>query len=72
MINFMMKHPFWAYCMLDCICVTIENVAKGCARKTKAFDRVTDYIAEEATMIKNDLEKNKKEPMGFHPRNIEA
>lgn len=69
MKDFLLKHPFWAYCMLSCVCVTVENVVLG-TRKQNVFDNVTDIAIAETKKLKDRFDK--KEPMGFHFNKEEA
>lgn len=74
MKEFLLKHPFWAYCMLNCVCVTIENIANGCQKREKAFNQMAKIADETVEDLKKKLEKknDKVVPMGFHFNREEA
>ena len=69
----MLKHPFWAYCMLNCVCVTIENVANGRQKREKYLNQVVDIAGEAVGELKEKFEKKDNVvPMGFHFNREEA
>ena len=73
MKEFMLKHPFWAYCMLNCVCVTIENVANGRQKREKYLNQVVDIAGEAVGELKEKFEKKDNVvPMGFHFNREEA
>ena len=73
MKEFMLKHPFWAYCMLNCVCITIENIVNGRPKRKKYLDQVVDIANETAEELKKKIEKkNNIVSMGFHFNREEA
>lgn len=73
MKEFLLKHPFWAYCMLNCVCITIENIVNGRPKREKYLDQVVDIADETVKELKKKNEKkNNVVPMGFHFNREEA
>lgn len=70
MKEFMLKHPFWAYC----VCVTIESIANGRQKREKVLNQLVDIADEAVGELKEKFEnKNDKVvPMGFHFNREEA
>lgn len=74
MKEFLLKHPFWAYCMLNCVCITIENIVYRHQKREKYLNQVWDIADETVEKLKEKFEnKNDKVvPMGFHFNREEA
>ena len=74
MKEFMLKHPFWAYCMLNCICVTIENIVNRGQSREKYLNQVFEMTGEELEKLKRKFDKKDEKivPMGFHFNREEA
>lgn len=72
MKEFMIKHPFWTYCIINCICITVENIVNGNGNRTKALDDTIDIVKNGITEVSDKIRKSSKEPMGFHFNKEEA
>ena len=74
MKEFMLKHPFWAYCMLNCVCITIESIANGRPKREKFLNQAVDIANEAVKELKEKFEKKNEKimPMGFHFNREEA
>lgn len=73
MKEFLLKHPFWAYCMLNCVCITIENIVNGHQKREKYLNQVMEIADETVGKLKEKYEKKDKVvPMGFHFNREEA
>ena len=57
MKEFMLKHPFWAYCMLNCVCITIESIANGHQKREKFLNQVVDIAGEAVGELKEKFDK---------------
>lgn len=74
MKEFLLKHPFWAYCMLNCVCITIESIANGRPIREKFFNQVVDIASESINEFREGVKKKEEKivPMGFHFNREEA
>ena len=73
MKEFMLKHPFWAYCMLNCVCITIESIVNGRQKREKCLNQMVDIADEAVEELKEKFEKKDNVvPMGFHFNREEA
>ena len=73
MKEFMLKHPFWAYCMLNCVCITIESIVNGRQKREKVLDQMVDIAGEAVGELKEKFDKKDNAvPMGFHFNREEA
>lgn len=74
MKEFLLKHPFWAYCMLNCVCITVESIVNGCQKREKFLNRLVDIADEAVGELKEKIDKKDEKivPMGFHFNREEA
>jgi len=74
MKEFMLKHPFWAYCMLNCVCITIESIVNGYQKREKFLNQIVDIAGEAVGELKEKFDKKDEKivPMGFHFNREEA
>ena len=74
MKEFLLKHPFWAYCMLNCVCITIENIVNGRPIREKFLNQAVDIASESINEFREGVKKKEEKivPMGFHFTREEA
>lgn len=66
MKEFIMKHPFITFVIIEDVLTVVQNIALGRKHSRTLMNVAADCGMNVADEMRKEIEKKKKEPIGFH------